>query len=246
MNNYLSLITIITVCYNAEEHIEDTIKSIINQNYKYIEYIIIDGGSSDGTLDIIKKYKDKIDYFISEKDDGIYDAMNKGISKANGEYLLFLNAGDDFCDTDTLSNIFSKKDFLNEDIIYGSSIVVDTDRTKEILLKPKLFTKFNLLFWTTRTVCHQAIFVKKNIVVPYSKKYKLKGELNWYFDIEDKSKSYRIVDIPVVYYSLGGTGDINYKLNSIETLQVVFRRAGVFGIVSLPITLYKYLRKVFS
>ena len=81
----------------------------------------------------------------------------------------------------------------------------------------------------------------------YSSKYKLKGELNWYFDLLKKIKSYKIVDIPIVYYSLGGVGDINYKLNTIETFKVVYRQKGIIGVViSLPVTLYKFLRKVFN
>ena len=89
-------ISIITISFNAKDDLEITIQSVLNQNYPNIEYIIIDGGSSDGTIDIIKKYEDKISYWISEKDNGIYDAMNKGIKKATGDGLLFLNAGDYF------------------------------------------------------------------------------------------------------------------------------------------------------
>jgi glycosyltransferase involved in cell wall biosynthesis len=99
MTNKKPLITIITVVYNGEKHLEQTIKSVINQNYKNIEYIIIDGVSTDGTLDIIKKYEEYIDYWVSEPDEGIYDAMNKGIGLANGEFINFMNADDWFVDT---------------------------------------------------------------------------------------------------------------------------------------------------
>lgn len=87
-------ISIITVSYNAAKTIEQTIQSVVNQTYDNIEYIIIDGGSTDGTVDIIKKYEDKIAYWVSEPDKGIYDAMNKGILKASGEYIYFLGADD--------------------------------------------------------------------------------------------------------------------------------------------------------
>jgi len=99
------LISIITVVYNGEKYLEETIQSVINQTYDNIEYIIIDGGSTDGTLDIINKYKDKIDYWVSEKDSGIYDAMNKGIDLATGEWINFMNAGDYFFDYSTITNI---------------------------------------------------------------------------------------------------------------------------------------------
>jgi glycosyltransferase involved in cell wall biosynthesis len=240
------LISIVTIVYNGEAFLEETIKSVINQSYDNVEYIIIDGGSSDGTVDIIKKYEDKVSYWISEKDKGIYDAMNKGIEAATGDYINFLNAGDDFCDQYVLEKIFLQHKYISYDIVYGSAIVVDKNRTNKLLLKPKAFTKFNLLFWTTRTVCHQSIFVNKNILEPYSLNYKLKGELNWYFDLLKKSKKFLVIDIPVVYYSLGGTGDINYKLNTMETLKVVFKQMNIFGITAIPVILYKYLRKVFK
>jgi len=88
------LVSIITVVYNGEKHLEKTIQSVLNQTYDNIEYIIIDGGSSDGTLDIIKKYEHAIDYWVSEKDEGIYDAMNKGLQVARGDYIAILNADD--------------------------------------------------------------------------------------------------------------------------------------------------------
>lgn len=98
------MISVITVSYNAVSTIEQTILSVINQTYSNIEYIIIDGGSTDGTIDIIRRYEDKIAYWVSEPDRGIYDAMNKGASKANGEYIAFLNS-DDWYELDAVSII---------------------------------------------------------------------------------------------------------------------------------------------
>ncbi len=93
----LPLITVITVVYNGAEHLEQTIKSVIEQSYPNIEYIVIDGGSTDGTLDIVKRYEEFIDYWVSEPDEGIYDAMNKGLKLATGDYIMFLNADDALC-----------------------------------------------------------------------------------------------------------------------------------------------------
>lgn len=115
------LITVITVVYNDAKHIEDTILSVVNQTYPNIEYIIIDGGSTDGTVDIIKKYADRIAYWVSEPDKGIYDAMNKGLKKATGEWVNFMNSGDCFAQSKTLECI-KKYINLNFIAIYGDAV----------------------------------------------------------------------------------------------------------------------------
>lgn len=122
-----TLITIITVVFNDKQNIEKTIQSVLSQTYSNIEYLIIDGGSNDGTLDIIRKYEEQIDYWVTEKDQGIYDAMNKGIRLAKGEWLNFMNSGDTFFDQETIAKI----DFLNIDkhinIIYGDVNTIYSD-----------------------------------------------------------------------------------------------------------------------
>ena len=100
-------ISVVTVCYNAADTIERTMLSVLNQTYHDIEYIIIDGGSTDGTVDIIRKYADKIAYWVSEPDKGIYDAMNKGIKVATGEWINFMNAGDYYYSNEVLKNVFA-------------------------------------------------------------------------------------------------------------------------------------------
>lgn len=117
------LISVVTVSYNAVTTIEQTILSVINQTYPHIEYIIIDGGSTDGTVDVIKKYADKITYWVSEPDKGIYDAMNKGVREAKGKYITFLNAGDFYYNQDSLLQLIQKGEIDNDpDVIYGYQI----------------------------------------------------------------------------------------------------------------------------
>ena len=155
--NHKPKISVITVVYNGEKYLEHTIQSVINQTYKNLEYIIIDGGSTDGTIDIIKKYKTKIDYWISEKDKGIYDAMNKGINVANSNsYLLFLNAGDSFYNNQTLKKIFQKYIDNNTGIIYGK-----TSTGKKILNYNKQITLKDMA--QGMMICHQSTFLKKQI-----------------------------------------------------------------------------------
>ena len=121
-----TLISIVTVSYNAVLTIEQTILSVINQTYPNVEYIIIDGGSTDGTVDIIKKYANKIAYWVSEPDKGIYDAMNKGGLKATGDFIQFLNAGDWFENEYVIEKIF-KDWYKRVDVIYGDMIIRRSD-----------------------------------------------------------------------------------------------------------------------
>lgn len=123
-------ISVVTVCYNAVKDIEKTILSVINQTYPNIEYIIIDGGSKDGTMDVVNRYKDKIDVIVSEPDKGIYDAMNKGIDRATGEWINFMNAGDCFMEEDTINKVFTKDIDECKSVLYG-----DVELSRKVLQK---------------------------------------------------------------------------------------------------------------
>lgn len=151
------LISIITVVFNGEKYLEKTIQSVINQNCDNTEYIIIDGASTDGTIDIIKKYEDQIDYWVSEKDDGIYDAMNKGLDLVSGEWVNFMNADDKFYDIDVLKNIsyvlldnIGKKYLL----IYGNVLY-----NKGLFVK----SKFSFKTYLHNTIHHQSAFYSRKL-----------------------------------------------------------------------------------
>lgn len=147
------LISIITVVFNGEKCLEETILSVINQNYSNLEYIIIDGASTDGTIDIIKKYEDRIDYWVSEKDRGIYDAMNKGILASNGDYINFMNAGDFFTRINLVNDIVEILNSEEIDLLYGD-VYKGSGNYSSCNIKHK--TQF-----VYRTICHQAIFAGK-------------------------------------------------------------------------------------
>ena len=136
-------VSIITVCFNSEKYIQTAIESVLNQNYDDIEYIIIDGGSTDSTIEIIKSYKDKITTFISEPDKGIYDAMNKGLKLASGEIIATLNSDDLYIDNTILSTVVDSFNKNKCEIVYGDLFYVKQDNTNYIVRKwiTKQFTQ---------------------------------------------------------------------------------------------------------
>jgi len=172
-------VSVITVVYNAVDLLERTIINILAQTYSHIEYIIIDGGSTDGSLDIIKKYADQIDYWISEADNGLYDAMNKGLKAATGDWVWFINAGDLIYSDDTTARIFDK--FGTEgDIYYGDTMLVDS-RYQEIGLRrlrpPKNLTWKS--FQKGMLVCHQSILVSRDLADMFDMRYPHSADFDW-------------------------------------------------------------------
>lgn len=196
-------ITIITVCYNSVLDIEKTIASVIKQKYKNIEYIIIDGGSTDGTLSIIKAYENKINnlIYISEPDNGIYDAMNKGIELSTGEYLYFLNAGDELIEG-AINKIIKN---LNEkyDIAYGNIIKINSDIKEKV--EYSKYYHYKLLIG--RTICHQAMFIKKTVFKKIGKfdlKFKLASDYEFILRLLKYRGTFRYLNIDIVKYDLQG------------------------------------------
>src|ERR1700744_2808717 len=125
MTAFNPTLSVIAIIYNNARDIERTMLSVLNQTYPNIEYIIIDGKSNDGTLDIISQYKNRIGKLISEKDEGIYDAMNKGLAQATGGYVIFMNSGDEFYDKDTVKAVFGSAP--DADIYYGETEMINDD-----------------------------------------------------------------------------------------------------------------------
>ncbi|MBR6962388.1 MAG: glycosyltransferase [Prevotella sp.] len=132
------MISVITVVYNDAANIRKTMESFFSQSWPNKEYIVIDGGSADGTADIIKEYADRLAYWCSESDDGIYDAMNKGISKVNGDWINFLNSGDFYVNDKSLEEIMNKAISLNADVVFGNSLEVDNSTINSILASADL------------------------------------------------------------------------------------------------------------
>lgn len=187
MENNKPLISIITVVYNGEKYLEETIQSVMNQTYDNVEYIIIDGGSSDGTLDIIKKYEDKIDYWVSERDGGISDAFNKGVKVSKGDYVNFQGDGDGFYAPNTLEKVFESID-QKEDIFISAKIQRIDENGEEIYISKHIekFNKKSLLF--RMSLPHQGLFTHKS----YFEKYGLFDVNNTFcMDYEHLLRSYK-------------------------------------------------------
>ena len=148
-------ISVVTVCYNAVKDIEKTILSVINQTYPNVEYLIIDGGSTDGTMDVVNKYRDNISVVVSEPDKGIYDAMNKGVKMATGEWINFMNAGDCFADDNVLGEVFKTE--ISPDV----SLVYSDLYRKNVL---GVFEKLHMnCSETERRLVHQSVIYKRKL-----------------------------------------------------------------------------------
>lgn len=198
------LITVITVVFNGEKFLEETIQSVINQTYDNVEYIIIDGGSTDGTLDIIRKYEHAIDYWVSEPDKGIYDAMNKGIDLATGDWINFMNVGDSFYSNDILDNTFSGNNFKNIDVIYGNHNVVYPHKTRI----SKAGTIENI--WKGSQFCHQSTFVSTNIhkANKFNLSNRIGADFELFYTLYKKKVNFKYINMIVANYLAGGVSDI--------------------------------------
>ena len=247
------LLSIITVTLNNANGLERTIKSVAAQGMKSFELIIIDGGSADGTSDLIKKYQDVISAWISEPDHGIYDAMNKGMALARGHYLNFLNAGDVYYNDSTLEMALMSEPARSSDFIYGHMVIRESLEKGGHLQKAMHFDKKHLLKFGTGVLCHQALFIRRQIAPGYDLRWRFKSELNWYFDILERSVPLKImqVDEPFIVYSLGGFGQVNFWANQREWFRLIRHRFGWSAIFRylLPVRLilklpyrYKWIR----
>ncbi len=203
----LPIISIITVVYNSEDLLPATIESVIGQTYPGIEYIIVDGGSKDGTIDIIKKYKDQIHQWISEPDKGLYDAMNKGLKMATGDFVWFMNAGDHLYAQDTVEKMIEKWQ-PDTDILYGEVMLVDDARkelgTRSATTKQKLT---NPLHWQDlakgMVVCHQG-FLPKRTIAPLYIENNLTADIDWVIKCLKASKKTTATELVLATYLVGG------------------------------------------
>ena len=223
--------SIITVTYNAEKVLEDTIQSVIAQTYHHFEYIIIDGASKDTTPKIIEKYRPYIHTLVSEPDKGIYDAMNKGLALATGDYLCFLNAGDSLREDDILmrmvQSIHSKE---LPDVLYGETALVDEQRH---FLRMRRLSAPETLTWKSfkqgMLVCHQAFFAKRSLAEPYDLRYRYSSDFDWCIRIMKKSKTLHNTHLTIIDYLEEGITTANRKASLKERFRIMAKYYGWFS-----------------
>lgn len=208
--------TIITINYNNKEGLRKTIESVVNQSYQDFEYIVIDGGSTDGSREVIEEYAEHIDYWVSEPDMGIYNAMNKGIRVAHGDYLNFMNSGDYFYDENVLSNTLPH---LNADIVTGKSINEDfSARPFHVSANPTMIQFYK------NTVDHQASFIAKELFESslYDENYKIVSDWKFYIEkIIFQNCSFSLIPVTVAIFQNGGVSEVQKELNDAERKDVL-------------------------
>ena len=205
-------VSIITVVFNGENIIEKTIQSVLAQTYTNIEYIIVDGKSKDKTLQIIDKYKERISIVISEKDSGLYDAMNKGLRAATGDYVWFMNGGDQINDADVLTKIFAQN--IDSDIFYSDTTLIDEEGKYLSLLSeighnnaPDNLTHKSMQ--RGMVVCHQSFIARRNITSPFNLKYKISADIDWVIKCLKNSKKNHKLNFCLSKFMTGGVSSKN-------------------------------------
>jgi glycosyltransferase involved in cell wall biosynthesis len=246
LSTYLSLplVTVITIVFEGEAYLEQTILSVINQTYENVEYIIIDGGSTDKTLEIIKKYNDVIDYWISEPDKGIADAMNKGISLSTGILINHLHAGDKFHSNETISEVV--KSYLLEKWrwCFGNQFLKNSsDETVGYFCPPKFSKRFLHL---VNTIPHQTVFSEKSLIQEvglFDRKYKCAMDYHLWLRYTQVSQPKQF-NFAIAEFLLGGYSS-NIKSALKEEFQArveVLKQSPVEKFISLIVVLIRYIK----
>lgn len=226
---YQPVFSIVTIVYNGASLLDGTIQSVLNQTYPGIEYIIVDGGSKDGTLELIEQYASKISKWVSEKDKGIYDAMTKGLHMASGDYIWYLNCGDHFHAVDTVEKVAALCG-PETDAMYGDVFMVDDDR--RVLGKMSEITPHKYpeqLVWSDlkygMNVCHQSFIARRTIAPDYIEN-NLAADIDWVIRCLKKSRETVNTKLVLSEYLIGGISKQLHRQSMIDRFWVLSRHFG--------------------
>ena len=224
------ILSVITVVYNNARDIERTLLSVIGQTHTGIEYIVIDGASADGTQEIISRYRNRIQTYLSEPDKGIYDAMNKGLALATGEYIIFMNSGDEFYAANTVEKVFGTAP--DADIYYGETEMVNEQRESLGQRRHAAPAKFT---WRSfnygMSVSHQAIYIRRSLTGPYDPAYQLSADIDWIIRAAKKAQKIVKVDGYVAKYLVGGMSKAKHKQSLLERFDIMKKHYGLIPTV---------------
>ena len=206
-------ISIITVCLNSRTTLEQTIKSVVNQEYAEKEYIVIDGGSTDGTVELIKKYSNQISFWASEPDRGIYDAMNKGVTKATGEWVIFMNAGDRFASDDVIERVFSHPETDAADVIYGDVV----KRGTVCSASPEPVDGHRMFF------CHQSCIARCKCLIdtPFDISHRMSADFKWVKMMIKQGRRLVYVPVAVSEFDTGGVSNTSRSRGLADNMRVI-------------------------
>ena len=227
--------SIITITYNAASVIEPTLQSVLAQTYRNYEYLIIDGGSKDDTVAKAKASGITFAHIISEPDKGLYDAMNKGIGLATGDYLCFLNAGDSFFAPDTLQTIATaaNKEKTLPDVLYGETAEVDKARNFVRMRRLKAPKELNWRsFKDGMMVCHQAFYAKREIAPMYDLKYRFSSDVDWCIKVMKRSSRLVNVNATVINYLQDGLSIQNHRASLKERFCIMSKHYGLLPTIA--------------
>ncbi len=209
-------LSIITVNLNNREGLQRTIDSVAGQTFADYEWIVIDGGSTDGSRELIEQYQDRFAYWCCEPDKGIYNAMNKGIAHARGEWLLFLNSGDWLYEDTTLEKVFAKEH--EADILYGNVCIVKEDTLQNITYPDN----FSFYWLMNSNFSHQATFVRINLLrnSPYNENYQIASDWEFFLKSALKGLCFKHINETIAYYDAYGISSTNTDKNEEERMTI--------------------------
>ncbi len=242
MNKQEIIFSVITVCYNAEDCIERSLKSVAEQTYQNIEYLVIDGASKDRSLELVSQITPNAKV-VSEPDTGIYDAMNKAIDLATGDYLCFINAGDSFASPTTLQEIAEEVNRKHEqvpDIIYGDTELIDENNNSLGLrrLRPPKHLSWKS-FKNGMLVCHQSFYPKRELCPKYDLTYRFSADVDWCIRIMKRANTFCFINKPLSHYLNEGTTTKNHRASLIERFHIMRKHYGLLT------TLIQHLKFIF-